>query len=270
MASSSLPDHVRVAIIGSGFAGLGAAIALGRAGIEYVVLERADDLGGTWRDNQYPGCRCDVPSHLYSFSFAPNPEWSETYSPQPEIWEYLRRTAAQHEVTANIRFEHEVHEARFDPTARRWALDTAGGHLTADVVILGNGPLAEPAVPDLPGLDRFEGTMFHSAHWDHDHDLSGERVAVIGTGASAIQFVPEIQPQVAHLTVFQRTPPWIVPHRNRRITRAERALYRRARRPALRAPSSTGAGSCSSPGCSATPARSTRSRSWPVAISTSR
>jgi cation diffusion facilitator CzcD-associated flavoprotein CzcO len=221
------PEHVRVAIVGTGFAGLGAAIALQREGVEHVVLERAADLGGTWRDNTYPGCRCDVPSHLYSFSFAPNPEWSETYSPQPEILDYLRRTAERFGVTERTRFGHEVRSATWDDEVGRWELDTAGGPLTADVVVLGNGPLAEPAIPDLPGLDSFEGTMFHSASWRSDHDLTGERVAVIGTGASAIQFVPEIQPSVASLTLFQRTPPWVLPHRNRRITRAERALYRR-------------------------------------------
>ena len=221
------PEHVRVAIIGTGFAGLGAAIELQAAGVDHLVLERAADLGGTWRDNTYPGCRCDVPSHLYSFSFAPNPEWSETYSPQPEILEYLRRTAERTGVVDRIRFGAEVRSATWDGDASHWRLDTARGPLTADVVVLGNGPLAEPAIPDLPGLASFAGTMFHSATWRHDHDLTGDRVAVIGTGASAIQFVPEIQPRVRQLTLFQRTPPWVLPHGNRRITRAERAVYRR-------------------------------------------
>jgi cation diffusion facilitator CzcD-associated flavoprotein CzcO len=220
-------DHVRVAIVGTGFAGLGAAMALEQAGVDHVVLERAADLGGTWRDNTYPGCRCDVPSHLYSFSFAPNPEWTETYSPQPEILAYLRRTAEQRGVLERTRFGAEVRSAAWDGNASPWRLDTSAGAVTADVVVLGNGPLAEPAIPDLPGLETFTGTTFHSAGWRHDHDLTGERVAVIGTGASAIQFVPEIQPKVASLTLFQRTPPWVLPHRNRRITRWERALYRR-------------------------------------------
>jgi len=219
--------YVHVAVIGSGFAGIGASIALADAGIDHVVLERADDVGGTWRDNTYPGCRCDVPSHLYSFSFAPNPDWSETYSPQPEIWAYLRRVAAERGVVDRTRFGHDVLDVSWDVDHRRWNLTTAAGPLTADVLLLGNGPLAEPALPDIPGIDTFEGTTFHSARWDHDHDLTGERVAVIGTGASAIQFVPEIQPQVEKLTVFQRTPPWVLPHGNRRITKAERALYRR-------------------------------------------
>ena len=222
------PDsHVRVAIVGTGFAGLGAAIALEREGVEYAILERADDVGGTWRDNTYPGCRCDVPSHLYSFSFAPNPNWSETYSPQPEIFRYLRDTAERFGVVDKVRFGHDVREAAWQQDAQHWRLSTPAGTVTADVLILGNGPLAEPSVPDIPGIEAFEGTMFHSARWDHSYDFRGKRVAAIGTGASAIQFVPEIQPDVAHLTVFQRTPPWVLPHGNRRITPLERAVYRR-------------------------------------------
>jgi cation diffusion facilitator CzcD-associated flavoprotein CzcO len=220
------PTHTRVAVVGTGFAGLGASIALSREGIEHVVLEKADDVGGTWRDNTYPGCRCDVPSHLYSFSFAPNPDWSETYSPQPEIFRYLRRTAEEHGVLDRIRFRSEVQEARWDGDAQRWHLRTPSGDLTADHLILGYGPLSVPSIPDLPGLEDFEGTTFHSAQWRSDHDLRGERVAVIGTGASAIQFVPRIQPDVARLTLFQRTPPWVLPHRNRKITKGEQALYR--------------------------------------------
>ena len=220
-------EHRRIAVVGTGFAGLGASIALQRAGLDHIVLERAEDVGGTWRDNRYPGCRCDVPSHLYSFSFAPNPEWSETYSPQPEIFDYLRTTAARFGVLDRVQFGAEVRDAEWRADEQHWRLDTAAGVVTADFLILGNGPLAEPAIPDLPGLETFEGTTFHSAQWRHDVDLSGARVAVIGTGASAIQFVPEIQPVVDTLTVFQRTPPWVLPHRNRRITDGERALYRR-------------------------------------------
>ena len=219
-------EHIPVLIVGTGFAGLGAAIAMEREGREYVVLERADDLGGTWRDNRYPGCRCDVPSHLYSFSFALNPEWSETYSPQSEIREYLRRVAADHGVLERVRFDCEVRDARWDDQRQRWRLDTAQGTMTSEVLILGNGPLAEPAIPEIPGREDFQGTTFHSAAWS-DHDLTDERVAVIGTGASAIQFVPEIQPVVGSLTIFQRTPPWVLPHRNRPISEAERAVYRR-------------------------------------------
>ncbi len=219
-------EHFHVVVVGSGFAGIGASIALAEAGIDHVVLERADELGGTWRDNTYPGCRCDVPSHLYSFSFAPNPDWSETYSPQAEIQAYLRRTADDHGVTERIRFRHEVRRASWDARQNRWELDTHGGRLTADILVVGNGFLAEPALPDIPGIESFAGTAFHSARWRHDHDLTGERVAVIGTGASAIQFVPEIQPTVEHLTLYQRTPPWVFPHGNRAITDTERSLFR--------------------------------------------
>ncbi|MDQ3108022.1 MAG: NAD(P)/FAD-dependent oxidoreductase, partial [Actinomycetota bacterium] len=202
--------------------------ALQRAGIEHVVLEKGEDVGGTWRDNRYPGCRCDVPSHLYSFSFAPNPDWTETYSPQPEIFRYLRRTAEEHGVLARIRFGAEMREAAWNPSTQCWEIDTPIGSFSADHLILGYGPLSVPAVPDIAGLERFAGTVFHSAEWHADHDLRSERVAVIGTGASAIQFVPQIQPDVAHLTLFQRTPPWVLPHRNRKISRGEKALYRRA------------------------------------------
>src|SRR5437016_1893851 len=219
------PTHTRAAVVGSGFAGIGASISLSRAGVEHVVLERGDDLGGTWRDNRYPGCRCDVPSHLYSFSFALNPEWSETYSPHDEIWEYLRRTAGTYGVTERTLFGHEVLDAEWDDGDQRWHLTTAAGRRTSELLILGNGPLAEPSIPDMPGLSSFEGTAFHSAHWRDDHDLSGERVAVIGTGASAIQIVPAIQPEVDRLTVFQRTAPWVLPHGNRRITDLERTVY---------------------------------------------
>lgn len=221
------PTHIRVAVVGAGFAGLGAGVALKRAGVEFAILERAADVGGTWRDNSYPGCRCDVSSHLYSFSFAPNPDWTETFSRQPEIQAYLRRTAEEHGLIPHIRFGHEVREAAWQPAEQHWRLDTGGGIVTADVLLMGNGPLAEPALPDVPGLDRFTGTAFHSALWRHDHDLTGRRVAVIGTGASAIQFVPEIQPQVASLTLFQRTPPWVLPHPNRKIPPTLRKLYRR-------------------------------------------
>ncbi|HEY2637514.1 MAG TPA: NAD(P)/FAD-dependent oxidoreductase [Solirubrobacteraceae bacterium] len=222
------PMHYRVAIVGSGFAGLGMAIRLKRDGIEdFVVLERADDVGGTWRDNTYPGCQCDVPSHLYSFSFAPNPSWSRTYSRQPEIQAYLRRVARDFGVYEHVRFGHELRDAAWDEDARVWRLTTAGGELTADVTVLGVGALSEPRMPDIPGMETFQGTTFHSATWNHDHDLENERVAVIGTGASAIQFVPEIQPTVAKLHVFQRTPPWIMPHTDRPVTAAERRVFRR-------------------------------------------
>jgi len=222
-------QHVRVAIVGSGFSGLGMAIGLKGQGIDdFVVLERGEDVGGTWRDNTYPGAACDVPSHLYSFSFAPNPHWSRTYSPQREIHAYLRHTARRFRIGPHLRLGHEVRDASWHEDSRRWRVATTRGEFTADVLVLGAGALAEPVIPAIPGLDRFAGTLFHSARWDHGHDLRGERVAVIGTGASAIQFVPQIQPRVGRLTLFQRTPPWIVPRLDHPISGRRRALFRAA------------------------------------------
>ncbi len=222
------PDHHRVAIIGAGFSGLAAAIRLRERGVDdFVILERADDVGGTWQANTYPGCQCDIPSHVYSLSFAPNPDWSRTFSLQPEIWSYLRRIADDRGLMPNVRLGCEVLSAAWEEDRRRWALETSSGTVTADVVIAAPGGLSEPKLPEIPGLEDFEGASFHSATWDHDHDLTGERVAVIGTGASAIQFVPEIQPKVGRLHVFQRTPPWILPHPDRPIRRSERRLFRR-------------------------------------------
>jgi cation diffusion facilitator CzcD-associated flavoprotein CzcO len=219
-------DH-DIVIVGSGFSGLGMAIRLKQAGMhDFTVLERADEVGGTWQANTYPGCACDVPSHLYSFSFAPNPEWTQTYSTQPEIWSYLRRCADEFGVRPHIRLGCSVESATWLEDARRWELETTTGTLRARALVAGMGPLTEPRIPDLPGLDDFEGETFHSARWNHDYDLTGKRVASIGTGASAIQYVPEIQKQVAQLHVFQRTAPWVVPHSSRAITRLERRAYR--------------------------------------------
>lgn len=221
-----VPD-VRVAIVGSGFAGLGMAVNLERAGIDdYVVLERASDVGGTWRDNTYPGCQCDVPSTLYSFSFAPNPAWTHTYPLRDEIWDYLRGVADDHGVTPHIRYGHEVTAAEWDEDGERWTLHSTGGPLTARVVVLGTGALSKPSIPPIRGLERFAGTIFHSARWDHDHDLRGERVAVIGTGASSIQIVPRIRSQVAELQLYQRTAPWVMPHPDHPTTGLERAIWR--------------------------------------------
>src|SRR3954451_7928076 len=220
-------EHVDIAIIGSGFAGIGAAIRLQQAGFDdYVVLERAGDVGGTWRDNSYPGCACDVPSHLYSFSFAPNPDWTRSFSPQPEIWAYLRRVADEHGVTERTRFGAEVLDAAWNEDSGLWEIETADGDLTARVLIAGFGGLAEPKLPDVPGIEDFPGVIFHSARWNHEHDLTGERVAVVGTGASAIQFVPQIQPKVSDLHLFQRTPPWVMPRFDRDITRVEHFLFK--------------------------------------------
>lgn len=218
--------HAHVAIVGAGFSGLGMAIRLKRQGDEdFVVLERGADVGGTWRDNTYPGCACDVPSRLYSFSFAPNPNWSRSYSPQPEILAYLRDCVQRFGIGPHIRWNTEVTDMAWDEDTQRWRIETSQGPLTAHVLVLGSGPLSEPALPTIPGLERFEGTVFHSARWDHSHDLTGERVAVIGTGASAIQFVPRIQPSVGRLTLYQRTPPWIIPREDQEIPGWRRTLY---------------------------------------------
>jgi cation diffusion facilitator CzcD-associated flavoprotein CzcO len=219
--------HVHIAIVGSGFSGLGAAIRIKQAGIDdFVVFERAQEVGGTWRDNSYPGCACDVPSHLYSFSFAPNPSWSRSFSPQAEILAYLRRCAADHGILPHLCFGHELLEAAWDEPAQRWRLRTSAGSYTADVMIAATGAFSQPSMPPIAGLDRFEGKVFHSARWDHEHDLAGGRVAVIGTGASAVQFVPAIQPRVSKLMLFQRTPAWVLPRRDRAVSAREGRAFR--------------------------------------------
>ncbi|HXT46366.1 MAG TPA: NAD(P)/FAD-dependent oxidoreductase [Pseudonocardiaceae bacterium] len=219
--------HHHVIIIGAGFAGLGMAIRLQQHEMtDFVVLERAADVGGTWRDNSYPGCACDVPSALYSFSFELNPSWSRSFSGRQEIWDYLRHCAQRYGLAPRIRFHHEVLAASWDHLRRCWQVSTNRGQLTCDVLITATGPLSEPKIPSLPGLDTFQGKVFHSARWDLDYDLRDRQVAVIGTGASAIQFVPQIQPTVGSLTLFQRTPAWVMPRGERRIGDVEQRLYR--------------------------------------------
>jgi cation diffusion facilitator CzcD-associated flavoprotein CzcO len=221
-------DRHEIVIVGAGFSGLGMAIELRRAGVEdFVVLERASDLGGTWRDNTYPGCACDIPSVLYSWSKEQNPSWSSAFAGQAEIYDYMREVVSRHDLDRHLRYDHEMLSARWREEAGHWEVETTQGTLTADVLVSGAGALADPSIPSLPGLESFRGTMFHSARWDHDHDLRGRHVAVIGTGASAIQFVPEIQPQVGHLTVFQRTPPWVTPRSNPDIPAPWRRRFER-------------------------------------------
>lgn len=225
--ASAVPT-VKIAIIGAGFAGMGMAIRLRQEGErDFVMLERSEAIGGTWRANTYPGCAVDVESHLYSFSFAPNPDWTQLYSPQQEIWDYQLRLADEHALGEHVRLRHEVLGADWDEDAGLWHVRTSGGPIDARFLISGMGPLTNPVAPDIPGLGTFAGTCFHSGSWNHDHDLTGERVAVIGTGSSAAQFVPEIAPQAERLLVFQRTPGWVLPRMNRHITALERALYRR-------------------------------------------
>ena len=217
-----------VAILGAGFGGLGMAIRLKQTGVEdFVVFERDEEVGGTWWANTYPGCQCDVPSHLYSYSFALNPEWTRTYPLQPEIRDYLRDCADRYGVRPHLRLGCTVERAEWDDEAELWRLETSDGTFTAQMFIAAPGPLSEPRIPDLPGMEDFRGTVFHTARWNHDHDLTGRKVAVVGTGASAIQTVPRIQPLAVLVTVFQRTPPWVVPHRDRPLTGFEHELYRR-------------------------------------------
>ena len=221
---------VDVAIIGTGFAGLGMAIQLKKAGMDdFLLLEKADEVGGTWRDNHYPGCACDVPSHLYSFSFAQNPEWSRLFSPQPEILGYLKRITDEFGLRSHIRFQSALSEARWDDEAGVWQLRTAGGdHYRARVVVSGMGGLSTPAYPQgIQGLENFKGKTFHSQDWDHAYDLTGKRVAVIGTGASAIQFVPQIQKKAARIDLYQRTPPWITPKPDGRVAEGVKSFFKR-------------------------------------------
>ncbi len=218
-----------ILIVGTGFAGLGMGIALKKAGIDsFTILERADSVGGTWRDNNYPGCACDVQSHLYSFSFEQNPDWTRMFARQPEIKTYLEGCAQKYELMPHIRFGAELTQARYDDTAKLWRVTTRDGReFTGRVLVSGMGGLSTPAYPEVKGLKNFKGKTFHSAEWDHSYQLKGKRVAVIGTGASAIQFVPQIQKQVANLDLYQRTPPWIMPKPDRAIGILERELYRR-------------------------------------------
>jgi cation diffusion facilitator CzcD-associated flavoprotein CzcO len=213
-------------VVGAGFSGLCAGIELLRAGIEdFAILEKGDRVGGTWRDNHYPGATCDVPSHLYSYSFEPNPGWSRSYGGQAEILAYLEHCADRYRLRPYLRLGTVVEGATYDEASGTWTVRIRGGApLVGRALILGNGALHLPAMPELAGRERFTGAAFHSARWDHSVALDGKRVAVIGTGASAIQFVPEIARQVGTLAVFQRTPPWIVPKRDRTIGRIERWL----------------------------------------------
>src|SRR5689334_9659193 len=222
-----------IVIVGTGFGGIGMGIALKQAGYDdFIILDKEDDLGGTWRDNQYPGCACDVPSPLYSFSFELNPDWSRLFAPQREIWAYLRGCARKYGLEAHIRYGSVVEQMQWDEDERRWDVQTVEhgelGSWRPRAVVSAAGALHLPAYPDIPGAERFAGTSFHSARWDHSCDLAGKRVAVIGTGASAIQFVPEIAKQAAQLTVFQRTPPWIHPRPDAPIPARMRSAFRKA------------------------------------------
>jgi len=226
-APTPLPHHVTVFVIGAGFAGLGTAIKLQESGLtDFLVVDRGDDVGGTWRDNTYPGAACDVPSQLYSFSFAPNPHWTRSFSPQREIQAYLQRVARESGTLDRFRFGTTVEQAAWDDEARAWTVTTSAGTVLADVLVTGSGGLSEPKLPEIAGIDSLAGEVFHSSRWNHDYDLTGKRVAVIGTGASAIQIVPAIAERVGHLDVYQRTAPWVMPRSDRAYTAVERLGFR--------------------------------------------
>ncbi|WP_370946112.1 flavin-containing monooxygenase [Amycolatopsis sp. cg5] len=215
-----------VIIVGTGFSGLGMAIQLKRQGRnDFVLLEKADDIGGTWRDNSYPGCACDVPSHMYSYSFEPKADWSRAYSRQPEIWDYLKELTEKYGLREHIRFGEEVTSAKWGDN--EWVVGTSKGEYRGQFLVAGVGALHIPNIPALPGIERFKGHSFHSATWDHGYDLHGKRVAVVGTGASAIQFVPEIVGDVSELHLYQRTPPWVLPRGNGRIKESTQRLFER-------------------------------------------
>jgi cation diffusion facilitator CzcD-associated flavoprotein CzcO len=220
--------HVRVAIIGTGFAGLGMAIQLRRHGIDdFLLVERADDVGGTWRDNTYPGAACDIRSDLYSFSFFPKPDWANHYAQQPEILEYLRSAAEHFDLYPQILFGAELTSASWDDDELVWTIQTSRESFTAAVLVAGAGPLIDPKWPEIIGLDTFTGPRFHSARWDHGIDLAGKTIAVIGTGASSIQFVPELQKIAARVSVFQRSAPWILPRADAATSDLRRSLFSR-------------------------------------------
>ena len=220
-------DQLPIAIVGAGFAGLGMAVELQQAGIDsFTIYEAASEVGGTWRENTYPGCACDIPSHLYSFSFELNPHWSRAYSPQPEIQRYLVDCARDYDLYSKIQFDTRIERAEFDEEQGIWTLvDGAGNELQARALVLGVGGLREPNILNIQGLEDFQGAHFHSARWDHDVDLRGKRVGVVGTGASGVQIVPAIADEVEELTVFQRTPPWVLPRNDRHYSFVEKALF---------------------------------------------
>ncbi|GAA3044244.1 flavin-containing monooxygenase [Streptomyces glomeratus] len=233
MNPSTEPQHpgtadVEVVIIGTGFGGLAMGAQLKRHGREsFVLLERADDVAGTWRDNTYPGAACDVPSHLYSFSFRPNPEWSRFFSPGPEILQYLRDTAHAEGLLPHIRFGTNVEDARWDAAAQRWTVTTSQGVFTGRFLVTATGHLSDEALPPIKGLDGFTGDVFHSARWNHEVPLEGKRIGVIGSGATAVQLVPELAKTASELVVFQRSAQYVTPRPDRAYTESEKQLFRR-------------------------------------------
>lgn len=223
-----MTTHTPILIIGSGFAGLGMAIQLRRRGREdFLIIERASEVGGTWRDNHYPGVACDVPSHLYSFSYLPKPDWSRVFSPGAEILDYMRDCARDEGLLPKIHFDTEMLECRWDGAAGHWVVETSKGTYTAKILISGTGHLADSHLPAIEGIETFTGALFHSAGWDHSVDLEGKRIGVVGSGASAIQIVPQMQKIASELVVFQRTAPYMIPRLDRAFSEGERRLLAR-------------------------------------------
>lgn len=223
--SSQVQTH-EVIIIGAGFAGIGAAIKLRQAGIDFVLLEKTSEVGGVWRENTYPDCACDVPSTLYSYSFAPNPNWQHLFAKQAEIKAYSQDTAEKFGIMANIRFQHTLTKSCWNAAKNVWDLETSGGRYSARFVIMACGPMHKPLIPHIKGIETFSGKTFHSATWDNEYELSGKRVAVIGSGGSAIQFLPAIQAKVKQLTLFQRTAPWVLPKADLKISARWQAIFK--------------------------------------------
>jgi cation diffusion facilitator CzcD-associated flavoprotein CzcO len=226
MTSKTEVGHIYdTLIIGAGISGIAAAIKLNKVGYHnFKIIEKASRVGGTWRENTYPGCGCDVPSALYSYSFAPSAKWSHLFAKQPEILNYLEDVTEQFNLKPLIEFNNELLKATWDDQRHLWVMDTTSGQYLARTVVFATGPITEAQVPHIDGLDTFTGEMFHSAHWNHDYDLTGKRIAVIGTGASAIQFVPRIQPLAKELYVFQRTAPWVLPKPDMNLGQVSKAV----------------------------------------------
>ncbi|KAF1024569.1 MAG: Baeyer-Villiger monooxygenase [Acinetobacter bereziniae] len=215
-------------VVGAGISGIAAAYQMNQAGYhDYIVLEKASRVGGTWRDNNYPGCGCDVPSALYSFSFSPSHKWSHLFAKQPEILSYLEEVVKKYDLGGKIEFDHELTQAKWDEAQHIWHLQTSKGAYQAKTVIFTTGPITEPSMPKLKGIETFKGEMFHSARWNHDYDLTGKRIAVIGTGASAIQFIPQVQPLAKQLIVFQRTAPWVLPKADMELNQTAKGIISR-------------------------------------------
>lgn len=223
-----MTTHSKIIIIGAGFAGVGMGIQLKRTGRDdFLIIERADDVGGTWRDNHYPGVACDVPSHLYSFSYLPKPDWSRVFSPGPEIQQYIHECAADEGLLPHIHFGTDMLSCRWSDATRLWTVETSKGGYTCNVLITGTGHLADSHLPEIEGIESFTGDVFHSANWNHDVPLEGKRIGVVGSGASAIQIVPEMQKLASELVVFQRSAPYMIPRWDRAFTEGEKRMFRR-------------------------------------------